>query len=160
MEHRLLTRRDFNQPHPDSLQVTPVDFPHKASTRVHTSCAPGTQATTPWTLLEAGFNFNHTKDLLRLLRDRGVLAGNRVGTAPSGSGADTLCNDQVGPHWMRGRLATRLNWLLHCWTCQKPRIFMRTSRMTGSCSPAAGGEQLAVWLTGRAITNACLVSFP
>ena len=23
------------------------------------------QATTPWTLLEAGFNFNHTKDLLR-----------------------------------------------------------------------------------------------
>ena len=33
------------------------------------------QATTPWTLLEAGFNFNHTKDLLRLLRDRGALAG-------------------------------------------------------------------------------------
>ena len=35
----------------------------------------GAQATTPWTLLEAGFNFNHTKDLLRLLRDRGALAG-------------------------------------------------------------------------------------
>lgn len=79
MEHRLLT-----QPHTDSLQVTPVDLPYEASTRVHTSCAPGTQATTPWTLLEGGFNFNHTKDLLRLLRDRGALAGNRAGTAPSG----------------------------------------------------------------------------
>jgi hypothetical protein len=33
------------------------------------------QATSPWTLLEAGYNFNHTKDLLRLLRDRGALAG-------------------------------------------------------------------------------------
>ena len=32
------------------------------------------EATSPLTLLELGFNANHTKDLARLLRDRGVLA--------------------------------------------------------------------------------------
>ena len=35
------------------------------------------QATTPWTLLEAGWNCNHTKDLIRILRDGGTLAGDR-----------------------------------------------------------------------------------
>ena len=33
------------------------------------------EATSPLTFLELGFNLNRTKDLIRLLRDRGVLAG-------------------------------------------------------------------------------------
>ncbi len=32
------------------------------------------QLTTPLTLLEQGFNISHTKDLVRLLRNRGVMA--------------------------------------------------------------------------------------
>ncbi len=32
------------------------------------------QATSPFTLFELGFDFNHTKPLMRLLRNRGVLA--------------------------------------------------------------------------------------
>jgi hypothetical protein len=36
------------------------------------------QATTPWTLLEAGWNCNHSKDLVRILRDGGTLAGDRT----------------------------------------------------------------------------------
>lgn len=32
------------------------------------------EVTSPFTLFELGFNFNHTKAMLRLLRNRGVLA--------------------------------------------------------------------------------------
>ena len=45
----------------------------------------GLQLTTPLTLLEAGFNISHTKDVIRLLRNRGVIAAlsleEKVGSA-------------------------------------------------------------------------------